>query len=202
MTIHNCTQNSPTPIPGPVAPLAQTTSSAAAELWTPPFYVDKVRAVLGQIDLDPFSCAGANLTVQANRYFCAGSAPFKRDWRAKTIFMSPPSSEKLLLRAARRFLKELRRGRFEQAIVLVNEAPDCLWYNLLASRADAICVTRKPIPFNTPNGGSQTSGAGMQAFLLFGPDRKFFRQLFTGVGAISLAKKAPIRPAKVRRRRP
>jgi hypothetical protein len=163
--------------------------------------VDKVRAVLGEIDLDPFSCAGANLTVKANRYFCAGSAPFKRDWRAKTIFMSPP--EKLLLKAARRFLKNWRRGHFEQAIVLVNEAPDRLWYNLLVSHADAICVTRKPIPFNTPSGGSQTSGAGMQAFLLFGPDRKFFRSIFTGVGTISLIKKATIRPVKkVRRRRP
>jgi ParB family transcriptional regulator, chromosome partitioning protein len=202
MTTTNCIQNSPTPIPRPVPPLAPT-SSSSGELWTPPFYVDKVRAVLGEIDLDPFSCAGANLTVKANRFFCIGSAPFRRSWRAKTIFMHPPSSEKLLIRAARRFLKKWRRGRFEQAIVLVNEAPDCLWYNLLVSHADAICVTRKPIPFNTPSGGSQTSGAGMQAFLLFGPDRKFFRSIFTSVGTISLIKKATIRPAKkVRSHRP
>ena len=188
MTIHNCTQNSPTPIPSRAFPLAGTTSSSSGELWTPPFYVDKVRAVLGEIDLDPFSCAGANLTVKANRYFCAGSAPFKRDWRAKTIFMSPP--EKLLLRAARRFLKKWRRGHFEQAIVLVNEAPDCLWYDLLVHRADAVCLTNQPIPFVTPSGGTQTSGAGRQAFLLFGPDRKFFRRVFTSVGTIQSGKQA------------
>src|SRR5271165_1466886 len=71
MTIHNCIQNSSTPIPSPVLPLAST-SSTSGELWTPPFYLDKVRAVLGDIDLDPFSCADANLTVRASRYFVKG----------------------------------------------------------------------------------------------------------------------------------
>ncbi|MDR3558223.1 MAG: hypothetical protein P4L61_01695, partial [Candidatus Pacebacteria bacterium] len=120
MTIHICTQNSPTPIPSPVAPLAPTTSSAAAELWTPPFYMDKVRAVLGEIDLDPFSCAGANLTVQASRYFVKGDAPFKQDWHAKTAFIYPPSERKFLNKVLRKFLNEWRHRRIQQAIFLLD----------------------------------------------------------------------------------
>jgi len=203
MTIHNCTQNSPTPVPSPVTPLASTTSSTSGELWTPPFYLDKVRDVLGDIELDPFSCADANLTVQANRFFVKGDAPFKQDWRAKSVFIHPPSSRTFLNKIPKKFLKEWRRCRIKQAIVLLDTPPTGFCYAVLAQRADAVCLTYQPIPFLTPNGSTQTSGAG-QAFLYFGPDPARFRQNFTGLGAVSVAKKAPpSAPAKkVRRRRP
>ncbi len=80
------------------------------------------------------------------------SAPFQRSWRAKTVLMSPPYSDKLSIRAARKFLKEWRRGRFEQAIVLVNEAPDCPWYNLLVHRASSILPDSR---FETSGGPSE-----------------------------------------------
>lgn len=203
MTTTNCNQNSSTPIPNPAPPVAPPTSSASPELWTPPFYMDKVRAALsGKIELDPFSCAGANLTVQANRYFVKGNAPFKQDWCATTIFIHPPSSRSYLGRVPKKLRKELRLGHIKRAIVLLDTPPKGFWYNVLVKRADAVCLTYMPIPFLTPNGGTQTSGAG-QAFLYFGPDPARFQKIFTGLGAVSVTKKAPpSAPAKkVRRRR-
>jgi ParB family chromosome partitioning protein len=203
MTTTICIQNSPTPFSSHACPLAPT-SSRSSELWTPPFYADKVRAVLGEVDLDPFSCAGANLTVQAKRYFVKGDAPFKQDWRAKTIFIHPPSSRTFLNKIPKKFLKEWRRRRIEQAIILLDTPPTGFCYAVLAQRADAVCLTYLPIPFLTPNGETQRSGAG-QALLYFGHDPARFRQVFASVGAVSMAKKAPPRtttPAKkVRRRR-
>src|SRR5437660_5851756 len=37
--------------------------------FTPAQYLDAVRAVLGRIDLDPFSSEAANLSVRAKRYY-------------------------------------------------------------------------------------------------------------------------------------
>lgn len=44
-------------------------SSASAEWFTPPRYIEAVREVLGAIDLDPASSLAANRIVQAKRYF-------------------------------------------------------------------------------------------------------------------------------------
>ncbi|MGO9389288.1 hypothetical protein, partial [Rhodoblastus sp.] len=65
-----------------------------------------------------------------------------------------------------------------------------------------IPLTTQPIPFLTPNGGVQTSGA-KQAFIYFGPNPALFREIFTGVGAVRVPKKAPPRAStkKVSRRR-
>lgn len=88
----------------------------------------------------------------------------------------------VLEQSPKKFLKEWRRGRIKQAIVLLDTPPTGFCYAVLAQRADAVCLTYQPIPFLTPNGGTQTSGAG-QAFLYFGPDPALFRKFFTGLGA-------------------
>jgi hypothetical protein len=57
-------------------------SSASAEWFTPPRYIEAVREVLGAIDLDPASCESANRIVQATRYFTAADNGYTRDGTA------------------------------------------------------------------------------------------------------------------------
>ena len=187
MITPNCIQNSPTPIPRPIPPVHASND----ERWTPSFHVEKVRAVLGDIDLDPFSCAGANKTVKANRFFAVGDHSLGRDWKAATVFMSPPLGRQRLPKAAQKFISEWCMGKFKRAIVLVNGAPDDDWYNQLLGHASAICTVTSPLTFVIPAGMPPAKTGVTQVFLLFGrSDRAFFRRLFSSVGTIQSRKQA------------
>ena len=60
------------------------------ERYTPEEYVVLVRDCFrGHIDLDPASCAAANLTVQAVRYFSREDNGLVQPWHAGTCFLEP-----------------------------------------------------------------------------------------------------------------
>ena len=64
-------------------------SSATAEHYTPPSIVEAARAVLGAIDLDPASCAAANLRVRAALWHGISSDGLKSPWSGR-VFLNPP----------------------------------------------------------------------------------------------------------------
>jgi hypothetical protein len=163
--------------------------------------VAKVREVLGEIGLDPFSCAGANIIVGAKQFFMPGHAPFRRAWSAETVFIHPPASRRVLSKIPKKFLKAWSRCHIQQAIILLDVSSPEPWYDRLVASADAICLTHRPIPFLTPTGDTHTSGA-QQAFLYFGSDPALFREVFASVGAIRVTKQKPPRPPAKKPRRP
>lgn len=93
-------------------------SSGVVEFYTPPFILEAVRKVMGRIELDPASCAKANETVGAKRFFAAPeweasawrnveagresahetlplrkmipSGAFHEKWEAETVWMNHP----------------------------------------------------------------------------------------------------------------
>lgn len=214
MTIHNPSLTPAAPISIsaldpiiPAPPSASVTATAPAtppELWTPPFYIAKVREVLGgEIDLDPFSCADANATVGAKQFFTPGHAPFRRAWNAETVFIHPPASRRVLNRIPKKFFKAWNRHHIRHAIILLDVSSPEPWYERLVAHADATCLTHRPIPFLTPGGETQTSG-DQQVFLYFGADPAFFREVFASVGAIRVTKQKAPRPRakKPRHRQP
>lgn len=192
----------PAPVPIRTSPARRTSPSRATsrELWTPADYVAKVCAVLGGIHLDPFSCAGANATVGARRFFAKGDGPFRRPWDAETAFIHPPCELRTLNRCANKFLKEWSYCNIKRAIILVDLSSPGYCYDLLRERADAVCVTDQPILFITPSGRIQTSGA-RQALLYFGDDPVLFSDQFSNVGKVTIDKKPTPIPPKKRARR-
>lgn len=88
----------PTPARGFVRRPAQTSllagqhSSASAEWWSPPEIVEPARA-LWPIDLDPASCAWANLLIGAGRFFTAAEDGLLMPWAADTVWCNPPSAK-------------------------------------------------------------------------------------------------------------
>lgn len=184
------------PITTPAKPTSSPPQSNAPELWTPPKYVARVRAALGgSISLDAFSCAGANLTVRASRFFAKGDQTFRKSWRAYAAFLHPPSEAKFLNKIPTKFLKEWSGCNIKHAIILLDLPPKGYCYRVLAPRADAVCWTRHPIKFRTPSGQTQTSG-NQQAFLYFGPDPSIFQQVFANVGKVRVIKQNPPRPPR------
>ena len=78
-------------------------SSASADHYTPLDIIERARAVLQGIDLDPASSAKANATVQAIRYYydpysydeqTANGSPGGLDlsWECRTLWLNPPFS--------------------------------------------------------------------------------------------------------------
>ncbi|MCG6216245.1 hypothetical protein [Vibrio furnissii] len=65
-------------------------SSEEVEYYTPVDIIDAARECMGSIDLDPASCAIANQTVRAVRYFTKEDDGMVQPWMAKTLFMNHP----------------------------------------------------------------------------------------------------------------
>ena len=73
-------------------------SSATPEHYSPPGLVEAARATLGgAIWLDPFSCAVANMTVRAERYWSPEKSQdgfaLLREAEADTVFCNPPGGK-------------------------------------------------------------------------------------------------------------
>jgi hypothetical protein len=64
-------------------------SSESAEHFTPAFLVDRVRAALGGIDLDPASCEEANRQINATHYYTEADNGLMHPWNGR-VFLNPP----------------------------------------------------------------------------------------------------------------
>ena len=67
-------------------------SSLTNEHYTPPVYLEAVRAVFdGPIDYDPASCSAGNLIVRARSFDSAESNGYSKSWQShRNIFVNPP----------------------------------------------------------------------------------------------------------------
>lgn len=144
--------------------------------YTPRPYVEAARAVMGGIDLDPFSSAEANERIGAHRFFDVRRSAFASDWNREgkpsgvRVWMNPPYSGRLIGRATAVFLENLKAGNIEQAIVLVNNATDTRWFKDLRESCAAACLTDHRIQFVSVDGKSSAGGNTRgQCFFYFGP---------------------------------
>ena len=63
--------------------------SGNKEYYTPPYIINKVKQVIGKIDLDPFSNETANTIVQAKKFYGIYDESIKKEWKG-TVFMNHP----------------------------------------------------------------------------------------------------------------
>lgn len=152
--------------------------------YTPMVYVESARAVMGGIDLDPFSSDLANETIKATRYHTEKNSCLAVDWHASSVWMNPPYG-KLMTMAADKFLEQYAVKNFETGIILVNNSTDTKWFAKLAEHASAFCFTDHRIRFYV--GDSKESSTGNtrgQVFIYFGRDVAKFKQEFAKHGLI------------------
>ncbi|MEK7802460.1 MAG: DNA N-6-adenine-methyltransferase [Pseudomonadota bacterium] len=159
-----------------------------SDAWfTPPIYIDSVRAVMKRIDLDPFSSAIANKIVCADNFFSEKKSAFEHDWKIKRstkVFMNPPYSAGLCGRAINRFLEQYQQKNFTEGIVLVNNATDTKWFNNLAKQCNAICFTDHRISFWNADHKRVSGNTRGQAFFYFGKNIEKFKEIFLSHGFI------------------
>jgi len=159
----------------------QLGGSGDDEYFTPSKYVEAVRDVLGEIDLDPASCPEAQAIVKATRYFTKDDDGLKQEWHGR-VFLNPPWSAPLPW--VQKLIEECQSGRVTEAILLTFSNTSTRWFQTAAGASAAICFTNTNIAFIHRAKGQMGRSAIGQAFLYFGRDVENFARRFSPLGFI------------------
>jgi hypothetical protein len=153
-----------------------TEGTGEFERYTPAEYVDAVRRVLGEIDLDPATSLKAQETVRAIEYFTVADNGLARNWHDR-IFLNPPYHRELCPEFINKLLMELGVGRVTEAIILTNNCADTDWFDNAARLCNSICFTHGRIHFLDKDDQEVLPTQG-QTFFYYGrsPDR--FERIF------------------------
>jgi hypothetical protein len=161
-----------------------TQNTGDFEWFTPPKYVEAVRAVFGDgIDLDPASNVEAQKTVCGKRFFTKEEDGLAQEWHGK-VFLNPPYAQPHIDLFIEKLVTEYTAGRVIAAIMLTHNYSDTAWHNRAFAHASAICSTVGRIKFVNIDGstGSPTQG---QDFFYFGADAERFEEVFCKIGNCS-----------------
>jgi hypothetical protein len=153
--------------------------SMSNDWYTPEKYIIAAREVMGDIDLDPASCAKANKTVKAKEFYSEDDDGLNRDWYGR-VFLNPPYG-KLGSAFAAKLYESLGSG-VDEAVLLVNSrATDADWFQPCFN--GAICFTDHRIDFDSPE-DKPTSSTHGSCFVYFGPHEERFAEVFAKYGNV------------------
>ena len=152
------------------------------EWYTPAPYIKAAVEVMGAIDLDPASTDVANTIVGANKIFTIDDNGLDQRWSGR-IFMNPPYSSSLIGRFAEKLATHVEAGDVKEAIVLVNNATETIWFHRLISVASAICFPRGRVKFWAP--GRVAAPLQGQAVIYVGRKPLAFKSSFRHFGWIA-----------------
>jgi phage N-6-adenine-methyltransferase len=164
-------------------PAHGTQGTGENEWFTPVEYIDAARDVLGTIDLDPASCAAAQKTVRAKKYFTKENSGLDKEWRG-VVWMNPPYATGLIADFVTKLLDEMAADRVTSAIMLTKSYTDTAWFQSAAEQADAICFTKGRIRFVDPDGEPSPAPIQGNAFFYFGNDPLKFAARFHDIGIV------------------
>ena len=153
-------------------------SSESFEWFSPAKYIGAAREVMGGIDLDPASCAAANETVRAKKYYSKEDDGLVKGWYGR-LWMNPPYSG-LGPSFIRKLVEEFDAGHVQEAIVLVNASTATNWFQPLWNYP--VCFTDHRIRFVAGSGKVATSPPHGSVFAFLGPRPERFRDAFQQFG--------------------
>jgi ParB family chromosome partitioning protein len=158
-----------------------TLGTGENEWWTPPEYIERARAVLGEIDLDPATCAEAQEIVRATRTFTKADDGLRHEWRGR-VFLNPTYAHPVIEHFIDKLTTEYRAGRTTAAIMLTHNYTDTAWFHRAEAVAELICFTSGRVAF--VRGDEIAAPAQGQAFFYFGRAASVFRDLFSEIGFV------------------
>jgi ParB family chromosome partitioning protein len=160
-------------------PLALDAGTHSDGWYTPSWLVEKARAVLGGIDLDPASCEAAQSVVGATRWFGKAEDGLLQPWAGR-VWCNPPYSAPTPW--ARKAISRYRAGDVTAALILTNSYTETNWWQELAG-AGAMLFFRGRLQFWHPEKTSDCNRTG-QTLCYLGPDVERFRATFEAHGVI------------------
>lgn len=168
--------------------------------YTPGKYIEAAREVMGGIDLDSASCAQANETVRATKYYTREQNGLLQPWFGR-VWLNPPygklnpvpgstkSWQKLFVEHA---IWEYQHKSIEQAILLLL-GNACFAHYFYPLWEYPLCFHDGYISFNKPDGTTDDFGFGT-IIVYLGPNEEKFIEIFSQFG--SVVKRVSRPPAK------
>ena len=154
--------------------------STGNEWWTPITYIESVRKVLGEIDLDPASCDEANKVVRAKKIYTELDSGLAHNWHGQ-VFMNPPYSANKEF--AEKMYQEYTSGNVTEAIILLGaHAIETKWFAQYWDHV--LCFTGHRIKFNTPTGAAIAGNIAGSVFVHLGQDSHLFAKEFAQHGYV------------------
>lgn len=160
-------------------------NSGENEWYTPPDLIAAAREVMGGIDLDPASCELANSCVQATKYFTAQDNGLTKAWFGR-LWLNPPYSQPLMSQFSAAVVS--KRDEYDAACVLVNNATDTDWLQIMLGECNAACFLRGRVKFIDKEGDPSGAPLQGQVVLYFGDDSSKFADVFCGFGWVCARK--------------
>jgi ParB family chromosome partitioning protein len=153
------------------------------EWYTPQNIIEMARCVMGNIDLDPASCAIANDAVKADEFYDQESDGLLQNWRGN-VWLNPPFCQPLIQQFLKKTVDSYRSKEINQACVYTNNATDTQWWQDAAANADAICFVRGRLRCYRPDGSTGQSPLQGQTIMYFGDNIMCFTEIFDQIGAV------------------
>jgi len=155
-------------------------NSGNNEWYTPEPFILAARAVMGGIDCDPATSEDANRIVGASTIYTAETNGLVHNWRGR-VWMNPPYASPLISQFCEKLSLEFQDGRTSEAIALVNNATETVWFAALIDSASAVVFPQSRVKFWQPDG---TMGAPLQgqAIIYLGGKPKTFLAEFKTFG--------------------
>jgi len=155
-------------------------NSGENEWYTPAEYIKAAKEVMGCIDLDPASSDLANPVVGASQYFTKEDDGLTKDWCGR-VWMNPPYASGLIHQFCDKLADHYNAGQVVEAIVLVNNATETNWFNVLIECASAVMFPKGRVKYTTPSGETGAPLQG-QALIYMGEQPEVFMNVFSQFG--------------------
>jgi len=153
----------------------------SVEWYTPATIAAAARQVLGNIDLDPASCALANTVIQAERFYTQDDDGLQQPWAGRLFFNFPYDRGQESWVA--KLVSEIAAGRVVEAIGVCNEVPDRGWYQALDQCMHTKVQCDKRVRFWN-SAGQQDSPVAANAIFYCGPKPAKFAAVFASFGRV------------------
>ena len=152
------------------------------EWYTPTDIIDRVHAVLGEIDLDPASNIVANEVIKANQIFTKDDNGLEQGWHGK-VFLNPPFGSEKISQFVDKLISEFQSGNVSEAILLTESLSQPKWFISAIRACDAVFMAADR--FYYWDGNDETQRGWSKGYLFyFGSNRQSFYQAFKDIGTI------------------
>jgi len=158
-------------------------NSGEDEWYTPPEIIEAARKTMGSIDLDPASSEEANKIVRADTYYTFKDNGLKKNW-FENVWMNPPYSQPLIEQFSEKMVLHYSCDEVKQACVLVNNATETYWFQIMLQVCTAVCFPKNRVKFVDKNGIAMGAPLQGQAILYFGKNKDNFYHNFKEFGVI------------------